>query len=67
LEELLLIKLSLILEILLQNINRFVRYLEPNLARNEKTRKLGYLCSPSYPWPQWKFALEKVSHIHYDM
>jgi len=36
LEELLLIKLSLTLKILLQNIKSFVRYLGPNLARNKK-------------------------------
>jgi len=57
LEELLLIKLSLTLENLLQNIKRFVRYPGSNLARNEKTRKVEYLCRLGYPWPQWKFSL----------
>jgi len=41
----------------LQNRKRFVRYLGPNLARNEKTRKVGYLCCLGYQWPRWKFAL----------
>jgi len=54
-------------KILLQNIRRFVRYLGPNLAQNEKTRKVGYLCHLGYPWPQWKFALKNFSHIDYDM
>jgi len=49
LEELLLLKLSLTLENSLQNIKRFVRYLGPNLARNGKTRKMGYLCRLGYP------------------
>jgi len=30
-----------------------VRYLGPNLARNEKTR-VEYYCRLGYPWPQWK-------------
>ena len=50
-----------------QNIKRFVRYLGSNLAWNEKTRKVGYLCRLGYPWLQWKFALKNFSHIHYDM
>jgi len=33
----------------LQNIKRFVRYLGSNLARNEKTRKAGYLCRLGSP------------------
>ena len=35
----------------------------PNLTRNEKTKKVRYLCRLGYPWPQWKFALKKFSHI----
>jgi len=53
----LLIKLSLTLENFIANIKKFVRCLGPNLARNEKTRKVGYLCRICYPRPQWKFAL----------
>ena len=53
--------------ILLQNRKRFVRYLGPNLAWNEKTRKVGYLSHLGFPWSQWKMALEKFSYIHYDM
>jgi len=33
----------------LQNIKRFVRYLGPNVAQNEKTRKVGYICRLGYP------------------
>jgi len=42
LEELLLIKLAVTYENFIANIKRFVRHLGSNLARNEKTRKMGY-------------------------
>jgi len=36
-------------KILLQNIERFVGYLGPKLARFEKTRKVEYLRRVGYP------------------
>ena len=61
LEELLMTKLSLTLENFIANYQKFGRYFGPNLARNEKTRKVGYLCHLGL---QWNFALKLFSHIH---
>jgi len=44
LEEFLLIKLALTYENFIAKYQMFVRYFGSNLARNEKTRKVGYLC-----------------------
>jgi len=49
LEELLLTKLPLTLENLISKYQKFGRYFGPNLVRNEKTRKVGYLCHLGYP------------------